>query len=98
MIGPGRGLYGATTSAGDARHKGGGTVFSLTSPAVAGAPDGATILYPFGVAEGAGYQTETPLVLGPSGVLSGTSTWFLVGAGTILRLPRSRLRPEGLGL
>jgi hypothetical protein len=84
VIGPGGVLYGTTSAGGAGYEEGGGTVFSLTSPAVAGAPVTETILYPFGVAEGAGCQPETPLVLGPSGVLYGTTLGC--GAGTIFQL------------
>jgi hypothetical protein len=77
-------LYGTTSAGGAGYQEGGGTVFSLTPPTVTGAPMTETILYPFGVTEGSGCQPETPLVLGPNGVLYGTTLGC--GAGTIFQL------------
>ncbi len=90
VIGPGGVLYGTTIAGGAGYEEGGGTVFSLTPSAVAGAPMTETILYQFGVTEGDGCGPETPLVLGPHGVLYGTTSG-LCGAGTIFQLapPRS---------
>ena len=44
VIGPGGVLYGATPAGGEGYEKGGGTVFSLTPPAVPGAPMTESIL------------------------------------------------------
>ena len=56
VIGPGGVLYGTTLLGGEGYEEGGGTVFSLTPPAVAGAPMTETIVYQFGVAEGDGVR------------------------------------------
>ncbi len=85
VIGPGGVLYGTTLLGGEGYEEGGGTVFSLTPPAVAGAPMTETIVYQFGVAEGDGCAPESPLVLGPRGVLYGTTS-DVCGAGTIFQL------------
>ena len=75
VIGPGGVLYGTTVAGGPGFAScGGGTAFSLTPPAVSGGPMTETILHEFGVSEGDGCQPSTPLVLGPGGVLYGTTS------------------------
>lgn len=61
VIGPGGVLYGTTVAGGTGFASCGGTVFSLTPPAVAGEPMTETILHEFGVSEGDGCQPATPL-------------------------------------
>ena len=94
VIGPGGVLYGNTLAGGEGfgscggvNGGGGGTVFSLTPPAAAGAPMTETILHEFGVSEGDGCQLATPLVLGPNGVLYGTTSGGGAGnQGTVFEL------------
>jgi uncharacterized repeat protein (TIGR03803 family) len=62
-------------------------VFSLTPPAVAGAPMTETILYQFGPSEGDGCEPAVPLAPAPNGVLYGVTP--LGGAsngGTVFEL------------
>jgi uncharacterized repeat protein (TIGR03803 family) len=83
ILGPGGVLYGTTQAGGEAgscsgivgQPGSGGTVFSLTPPAVAGAPMTDTILHEFGSSEADGCVPAAPLVLGPNGVLYGTTLY-----------------------
>lgn len=83
ILGPGGVLYGTTQAGGEAgscagivgEPGSGGTVFSLTPPAVAGAPMTATILHEFGASQADGCVPGAPLVLGPNGVLYGTTQY-----------------------
>jgi len=82
VIGPGGVLYGTTFGGGQGYAgcegdggAGGGTVFSLTPPSAAGEPMTETILHEFGVSEGDGCSPATTLVLGPNGVLYGTTEY-----------------------
>jgi len=68
VIGPGGVLYGATQVNGS---EGGGTVFSLTPPTVPGTPMTESILHAFGLAPAD--HDPSALVLGPNGVLYGTT-------------------------
>jgi uncharacterized repeat protein (TIGR03803 family) len=69
LIGPGGVLYGTTTKGGEGNS---GTVYSLTPPTVQGAPMTETILHAFAGSEG-GFEPFWPPVLGPNGVLYGTT-------------------------
>ena len=71
VIGPGGVLYGTTSQGGEGEL--GGTAYSLTPPTVADMPVTVTVLHSFGVSKGDGGYPETPLVLGPNGVLYGTT-------------------------
>ncbi|MGA2738891.1 MAG: choice-of-anchor tandem repeat GloVer-containing protein [Bryobacteraceae bacterium] len=71
VLGPGGVLYGTTSETAEGLS---GTVFSLTPPTVAGAPMTETILHVFNESgRGDGWYPDTPLVLGPNGVLYGTT-------------------------
>ncbi len=69
VVGPGGVLYGTTWGGGGGR---GGTVFSLTPPAAPGAPMTEAILYEF-TYSAVDVANPNSLVLGPNGVLSGTT-------------------------
>jgi uncharacterized repeat protein (TIGR03803 family) len=63
-------LYGTTSSGGGRRR---GAVFSLTPPTVPGAPMTETILHVFNGSDG--ITANSPLALGPNGVLYGTTIY-----------------------
>ena len=84
LLGPSGVLYG--TNLGDTNSNdcfnGCGTVFQLTPPTTPGGPWTETTLYTFtGVATGDGSQPNSTPVLGPGGVLYGTT----LGGGTIAK-------------
>ena len=85
VIGPEGVLYGATSAGGAG---GGGVAFTLTPPVAPGEPMTFTILYSFGlyVPYGVGSSPATPLVLGPNGVLYGTTQQGGNGSGTVFEL------------
>ena len=90
VIGPGGVLFGTTMRGGHGTVGGsgfGGTAFSLTPPAVPGSPMTETVLHAFCVSAGDGCSPVTPLVLGPNGVMYGTtSVGGASGYGTVFEL------------
>jgi uncharacterized repeat protein (TIGR03803 family) len=90
VLGPGGALYG-TTHGGDSARKCGnpcGTVFQLTPPGVPGGPWTETILHAFTGLDDGSQPNSTP-VLGPGGVLYGTTAGGGVGnsdRGTIYEM------------
>jgi hypothetical protein len=85
IIGPDGVLYGTTPTG--SGNEDSGVAFSLAPPTVNGAPMTETILHVFGVSDGDGRKPDTPLVLGPNGVLFGTTAIGGVsGYGTVFEL------------
>jgi uncharacterized repeat protein (TIGR03803 family) len=88
VLAPNGVLYGTTAHGGAVNTSGGhGIVFSLTPPAVPGAPMTETILRRFKETDGDGYGPNAGLVLGPNGAIYGTTrNGGASGLGTVFEL------------
>ena len=87
VLAPSGVLYGTTAHGGGGSPAGKGTVFSLTPPTIPGAPMTETILHVFDQQTGDGFAPNASLVLGPNGVLYGTTTYGGArGEGTVFEL------------
>ena len=84
VAGPNGVLYGATAYGGNGAFPGEGTVFALQPPATPASPWAQTVLYAFTSGRVA-FPTVTPVV-GPNGVLYGTTGYGGNGSGTVYEL------------